>query len=203
MSTPIQEPKKSGNSLLQRLPRLSTTVWILIIVCLFLIAAVPLAMGYLEQFALQQALKLQVSQRQTEYDALQAKMASQPSQATQMEKLKTEAEAAKLLYKNIADNSEITQAILDLAWDPDIDITVTSIGVATSTSKILDKEYPVLVYTLTLTGQVTGFQKFLIAIGKALPSSQYTAINITPTAIEGELDSATMTIQVYCNNLDG
>jgi hypothetical protein len=33
-----------------------------------------------------------------------------------------------------------------------------------------------------------------------LPSSQYTAITITPAAVEGELDSASMVIQVYCNN---
>ena len=183
---------------MQRLPRLSTTVWIIIIVCLFLIAMIPLSLGYLEQSARQQALKLQISQLQSQYDGLKAKMASQPSLTAETGKLKTEAEAARLLYKNVAGNPEVSQAIMDLAWDNDI--TITSMGVSSSTSKILDKEYPVLSYSLSLTGQVANFQNFLIAVGQRLPSSQYTAITITPAAVEGELDSASMSIQVLCNN---
>jgi Tfp pilus assembly protein PilO len=190
--------KKAGSSVLRRLPRLGTRVWILIILCLFLVAVIPLATGYMEQAAQQQALKLQISQLQTQYDALKAKMASQPAAADGMGKLKTEAESAKLLYKNLADNPEISQVIMNLAWDNDI--TLTSMGVTSSKNKILDKEYPVLVYSLSLTGQVANFQNFLIAIGNKLPSSQYTTITITPAAVEGELDTASMVIQVYCNN---
>ena len=200
MAATSNGPTKIKSSILQRLPRLSTSVWILIIVCLFLIAMVPLALGYLEQAARQQSLKLQISQLQLQNDALKAKMASRSPLAVQVEKLKTEAESAKLVYKNVAGNPEVTQAILDLAWDNDI--TITYMGVSTSNSKILTKDYPVLVYRLNLTGQVDNFQKFLRAIGDKLPSSQYTAVNITPAIVEGELDTATMTIQVYCNNLD-
>lgn len=198
MTSNSETAKKAGSSVLRRLPRLGTRVWILIILCLFLVAVIPLATGYMEQAAQQQALKLQISQLQTQYDALKAKMASQPAAADGMGKLKTEAESAKLLYKNLADNPEISQVIMNLAWDNDI--TLTSMGVTSSKNKILDKEYPVLVYSLSLTGQVANFQNFLIAIGNKLPSSQYTTITITPAAVEGELDTASMVIQVYCNN---
>ena len=198
MSTPIEAPKKPGSSILQRLPRLATRIWVLIILCLFLIAVVPLAMGYMTQSARQQALKLQIGQLQPQVDALKAKMASQPSAAAEMGRLKAEAEAAKLLYKSLSDNPEISQVIMDLAWDNHINIT--SMGVSSSKSKILDKEYPVLVYSLSLTGQVANFQNFLIAIGNKLPSSQYSGITITPAIVEGELDRASMGIQVYCNN---
>ena len=198
MTSNSEAPEKAGSSILQRLPRLGTRVWILIILCLFLVAVIPLATGYTEQAAQQQALKLQISQLQTQYDALKAKMASQPPAAAELGKLKTEAEAAKLLYKNVADNPEISQAIMNLAWDNDI--TITSMGVSSSKNKILDKEYPVLVYSLSLTGQVASFQNFLIAIGNKLPSSQYTTITITPATVEGELDTASMVLQVYCNN---
>ena len=200
MAATSNGPTKIKSSILQRLPRLSTSVWILIIVCLFLIAMVPLALGYLEQAARQQSLKLQISQLQLQNDALKAKMASRSSLAVQVEKLKTEAESAKLVYKNVAGNPEVTQAILDLAWDPTVDVTITSIGVSSANSKVLDKNYPVLVYSLSLTGQVDNFQKFLYAIGDKLPSSQYTTVTITPAVVEGELDKATMTIQVYCHN---
>jgi hypothetical protein len=156
---------------------------------------IPLATGYMEQAARQQALKLQISQLQSQYDALKARMASQTSLAAEMGKLKAEAEAARLLYKNVAYNPEISQTIMKLAWDNDI--TITSMGVSSSNSKILGKDYPVLVYSLSLTGQVANFQNFLIAIGKELPSSQYTAITITPATVEGELDTASMGIQFY------
>ena len=198
MATPIQAPEKPGSSILQRLPRLSTRIWVLIILCLFLIAMVPLAMGYMTQSARQQALKLQIGQLQPQVDALKAKMASQPAAAAEMGRLKAEAEAAKLLYKNLADNPEISQVIMDLAWDNNINIT--SMSVSAAKSKILDKEYPVLVYSLSLTGQVAGFQNFLIAIGNKLPSSQYSGISISPAATEGELDTASVGIRVYCSN---
>ena len=73
-------------------------------------------------------------------------------------------------------------------------------SVSSSKSKILGKEYPVLVYSLSLTGQVAGFQNFLIAIGNKLPSSQYSGVSISPAATEGELDTASIGIQVYCSN---
>jgi len=184
--------------ILQRLPRLSSNVWIAIIACLFLVAMIPLAMGYMEQAARQKALKLQISQLQSQYDALKAKMASPSSLTADVGKLKTEAEAAKLAYKDVAANPEVAQVIMDLAWDNDI--TITTMGVSSSKNKILEKEYPVLVYSLSLTGQVAGFQNFLRAIGQKLPSSEYTAVTITPAAVEGELDTASMSIRVYCNN---
>jgi Tfp pilus assembly protein PilO len=198
VATPIEAPKKPGSSILQRLPRLGTRIWVLIILCLFVIAVVPLAMGYMTQSARQQALKLQIGQLQPQVDALKAKMASQPSAAAEMGRLKAEAEAAKLLYKSLADNPEISQVIMDLAWDNHINIT--SMSVSSSKSKILGKEYPVLVYSLSLTGQVAGFQNFLIAIGNKLPSSQYSGVSISPAATEGELDTASIGIQVYCSN---
>jgi Tfp pilus assembly protein PilO len=195
----ISETKTDGKSSIgSRLPRLSTTVWILIIACLVLIAMIPLAMGYLEQAANQQALKLQIIQLQSRYDALKAKMASQPSLTDEVGKLKSEAETAKLAYQEVAYNPEVSQVIMDLAWDNDV--TITTMRVSSAKNKILTQEYPVLVYSLSMTGQVVNFQNFLRAIGQKLPSSEYTSITITPAAVEGELDSASMSVRVYCNN---
>jgi Tfp pilus assembly protein PilO len=185
-------------SILQRLPRLSSTVWILIIACLFLVAMIPLVMGYMEQSAKQQALKLQISQLQSQYDALKVKMASQSSVVAEAGKLKAEADVAKLAYKKVDFNPEVSQVIMDLAWANDL--TITNMGVSSSKSKILAKEYPVLVYSLSMTGQVANFQNFLLAVGQELPSSEYTSITITPAGVEGELDRASMGIRVYCNN---
>ncbi|MDD5648596.1 MAG: hypothetical protein PHY03_06645, partial [Dehalococcoidia bacterium] len=64
----------------------------------------------------------------------------------------------------------------------------------------LGTDYPVLTYTLSLTGQVANFQNFLIAAGIKLPSSQFINVTINPAKVSGELDKASINMQVYCNN---
>jgi hypothetical protein len=64
---------------------------------------------------------------------------------------------------------------------------------------VLGSDYPVLSYSLTLTGQVANFQNFLIDTGKRLPSCQFTSVIISPATVEGELDNASIDMLVYCN----
>jgi len=195
-----QEPTKIKSGILQRLPRLSTSVWILLIVCLFVIAMVPLVLGYFEQDARQQSLKLQTTQLQSLTDALKAKTPGPASPSAGIVELNAEAEKYKAYFPKLTDNPEVSQSILDLAWDPNIDITIISLSVSSTNNKILGKDYPMLVYSLSLTGQVDNFQKFLRAVGAKWRTSEYTAVTITPAIVEGELDKAAMTIQVYCKN---
>jgi len=198
VASPIEAPKKVGNSILQRLPRLSTSVWLILIFCLFLVAMIPMATGYLEQSSKQEALRLQINQLQSQYDAIKAKMAGQTSLTTEVGQLKAEAEAAKLQYKNVSDNPEVSQALMDLAWK--YDITIISMSVDISQSTVLGTNYPALKYVLNLSGQVANFQNFLIEVGNKLPSSQYLEITITPATVEGNLDTASMSIMIMCNN---
>jgi len=87
---------------------------------------------------------------------------------------------------------------MDLAWD--YDITITSMTVSQAINKMLGTDYTVLTYSLSLTGQAANFQNFLHAVGNKLPSSLFTSVTIKPATVEGELDNASITIQVYCNN---
>ena len=198
MASPVETPKKTGNSILQRLPRLSTSIWLIVILCLFLIAMIPLATGYMAQSSQQQALRMQVSQLQSQYDAVKAKMAGQASLSTDVGKLKAEADAATKLYEEGCDNLLSSQILMDLAWKNDV--TITSMSVSSAQSKILDTTYPGFSYSLSLSGQVAGFQNFLIAVDKRFPSSQYQNITITPATVEGNLDSASISIQILCNS---
>ena len=197
MASPVEAPKKASNSILQRLPRLSTSVWLIVILCLFLIAMIPMATGYLEQSSKQQALRLQINQLQSQYDAIKAKIAGQSSLSTEVGKLKAEAEAARKLYEEACDNLKSSQILMDLAWKNDINIT--SMSVSSSQGTILGTNYPALTYDLSLSGQVANFQNFLIAVGNRFPSSQYLNITITPATIEGNLDIASMSIRIMCN----
>jgi hypothetical protein len=198
VASPVEAPKVTKNSIFQRLPRLSTSVWLILILALFLIVMVPLVTGYIEQVSQQAAIQLQIDQVQSQITALKVKMASQSSAATEAAKMKADLEGAKLQYKNIGDNAEVSQILMNLAWD--YDITIASMNVSQGTNKMLGADYPVLTYSLSLTGQVANFQNFLIAVGKKLPSSQCTVVTLTPATVEGELDNAAINILVYCNN---
>ncbi len=197
MASPVEAPKVTKSNISQRLPRLSTSVWLILILALFLIVMVPMVTGYIERASQQAAMQLQVDQIQSEIDTLKAKMASQSTVTAEAARMKADLEAAKLQYKNVGDNPEVSQIIMDLAWQ--YDITIVGMTVSQAVYKILGTDYPVLSYSLSLSGQVANFQNFLIAVGDRLPSSQFVNVAISPATIEGELDMATINMQVYCN----
>jgi len=158
---------------------------------------VPMVTGYIDQTSQQAAIQTQINDIQSQIDALKAKTTSQSGAAVEAGKMKADLEAARSQYRNIGDNAEVSKIIMDLAWN--YDITITGMTVSHAKNKILDSDYPVLNYALTLSGQVANFQNFIIAAGNRLPSCQYTSITINPATVEGELDKATVSLQVYCN----
>ncbi|MDD5398397.1 MAG: hypothetical protein PHU70_04870 [Dehalococcoidia bacterium] len=198
MASPVEAPKEAKSNILQRLPRLSNSVWLILILALFLIVMVPMVTGYMEQASQQSAIQIQINEVQTQIDDLKARMESQSAISNQAGEVKKELEAARLQYKKIGNNPEVSKILMDLAWD--YDITITNMTVTQGVNKILGTDYPVLTYTLSLTGQVANFQNFLIAAGIKLPSSQFINVTINPAKVSGELDKASINMQVYCNN---
>ncbi len=198
MASPLEAPKATKSSILQRLPRLSNSVWLILILALFLIVVVPMVTGYIEQVSKQSAIQAQINDVQSQINDLKAKMASQTGVSVEAIDIKKQLEAARQQYKKVGNNPEVSKILMDLAWDNDI--TITSMTVTQGVNKILGSEYPVLTYTLSLTGQVASFQNFLIAVGVKLPSSQVTSVTISPATVVGELDKATINMQIYCSN---
>ncbi|MBN1690087.1 MAG: hypothetical protein JW901_03595 [Dehalococcoidia bacterium] len=198
MASPVEAPKAPNPNILQRLPRLSTSVWMILILALFLIVMVPMATDYFEQISQQAAIQTQLDQVQAQLDVLESGITSQSIAAGESAKLKAEVEAAELQYKNVGDNPEVSKIIMDIAWDNDI--TIVDMNVSQSLNKILGTDYPVLSYSLSLSGQVANFQNFLIAVGKRIPLCQFTSVTIRPAQVYGELDDALINLQVYCNN---
>lgn len=170
----------------------------ILILALFLIVMVPMVTGYIDQTTQQAAVQLQIDQVQLQIDEVKAKISSLTSVTAEAAKLKADVETARLQYKNIGDNPEVSKVLMDLAWD--YDITITGMIVSQAVNKVLGTDYPVLSYSMNLTGQVANFQNFLIAAGRKLPTTQFTSVIIKPATVEGELDTATMNLQVYCNN---
>ena len=172
--------KPSGGSIFQKLPRLSTSVWLLIIFALVLVAAVPMITAYIDATSQQALLRDRLSKLQAQYAGLQKQITPQGALATQVNQLKSEVEAARLVYGNACDGVETSQDLINMAWQ--YDVTITSLVANPVTVKIQGKEYPGISYVLNMRGQVANFQNYLIEVGNKFPSSRPAAVSIQPSA---------------------
>ena len=197
MVSPVEAPKPSGGSILQKLPKLSTSIWLLIIVVLVLIAVVPMVTSYIDSTSAQGPLRDQLSQLQGRYASLQKQLSTPAAQAAQINQLKSDVDAARQVYGTACDSVATSQKLLDMAWD--YDITITNVATSTVSGKISGKDYSGTSYVLTMSGQVASFQNYLIAVGNKFASSKPTSITISPATEQGALDKATLTIWIVCN----
>jgi uncharacterized membrane-anchored protein YhcB (DUF1043 family) len=197
MVVPIDTKKPSGGNIMQKLPRLSAFVWVLIIVVLVLVVIIPMLTSYFDQMSQQNILRDNLSKLQSQYIDLQKQISSQGNAATEINRLKSDVESARLLYGNSCDSIVISKELMDLAWK--YDITITTISASGTSAKIQGKDYSGTAYDLVMGGQVANFQNYLIAVGEKFPTSKIQNVNILPAADQGTLDSANMTIVILCN----
>lgn len=191
-SSGIADSKRPG--VFSGLPRISTSVWLIVIGALFLIAMVPLTLNYVDAVSQLSLLQTQLDQLQARYDSLKKSQASEASLTAEINTVRTDLESVRKAYKSAQDNPDISQVLISLA--DNYDITITSMAVISSSTKILGTDYQALSYTLNLSGQVANFQNFLLATAGKLPASQIVNYNILPAQVEGDLDKATITLQM-------
>jgi hypothetical protein len=193
----VGSQKGNKSNIFQKLPRLSTSIWLLIVFSLFFIIAVPMFLGFFSEMSSQTLLRGQLAQLQSRYNDLQKQTGSQAALLGEVTALKVDVDKARLSYRNVEDSIEVSQDLVDLAWK--YDVTINAMTMSQSLAKYSGLEYPVLVYMLDMTGQVPAFQNFLLAVGNKLPSSQVASVVISPASDQGKLDKATITIKVVCN----
>ncbi|RPJ64296.1 MAG: hypothetical protein EHM12_00010 [Dehalococcoidia bacterium] len=197
MVSPVSANKPSGGNIFSKLPRLSTSIWLLIIVALVLIVCVPMVTAYFDSSSQQAALQDRLSKLQTQYAGLQKELTPQGSLTAQVNQLRLDVEAAESIYGNACDSVETSRDLIDLAWQ--YDITITNISASAVITKIKGKDYAGTSYLITMSGQVSNFQNYLIALGNKFPTSQPTEVEIKPAKVQGTLDAATIKIFVVCN----
>lgn len=197
MALPVDTQKSSSNGIFQKLPRLSTFTWLIVIIGLVLVAAVPLITSYSDQIAKQGPLKEKLAKLKAQDVSLQQQLSSQGSLTSQINSLKLEVESTKARYGNACNSVDTSRALLDLAWQ--YDVTIVSMAASPATVKIEGKDYAGTSYVLALSGQVSNFQNFLVGLGKEFASSQPADVLIQPATQVGMLDHATLTLTVVCN----
>jgi hypothetical protein len=195
MASPV-ESAKTSNGVFKRLPRLSNSVWLLIIVALVLVVSVPPFMSYIDEQSKQAPLRERLVTLQGQYAALQKQIASQGSLSTEIARLKSDIEVARGAYGDSCDTIEASNSLINLAWQNDI--TILTMSASSSSAKIQGKDYPGTSYVLSVTGQTPSFQNYMRAVGEKFVSSQTVDIMIQPATAEGMLDHATLTIRMVC-----
>ena len=182
---------------MQRLPRLSTTVWLIIIVVLVAVVAVPMITSYTDETAKQAPLKDRLAKLQSQYADLQKQLGSQGSMTAQINALKADIVTVHAGYGHACDSIEMSKDLIDLAWQNDV--TILSMASSSVKVKIQEKDYPGTSYIIRLSGQVPNFQNYLIDMGNKFASSRPADILIQPATKQGELDHAVLTINILCN----
>jgi len=195
---PADSSKSATSSLLQRLPRLSTSVWLIIVGALFLIAIVPIAMSYSDEIYRQSALNDRLVELETQYNVLQGQLTAQTSVDSEISKLSSDIAAQRAIYGNACDSIETAQRLINLAWQ--YDITITSMSISSGTTQIQGTDYPVTIYALGMNGWIQNFLNFIRDLDKVLPSSMASDINMQPAQAQGNPDQASVTITVVCTN---
>ena len=170
MASPVNTKKPSKGSLFQKLPRISTSVWILIIVVLVLVVSIPMITSYMDQTAQQSVLNANLAKLKSQYTGLQQQLSSQADVTTEINRLKSDVDSARQFYGTACDSIETSQKLMDLAWE--YDITIITISANNTPIKISGADYSGTSYVLNMKGQVANFQNYLIALGNNFPSKQ-------------------------------
>jgi uncharacterized membrane-anchored protein YhcB (DUF1043 family) len=198
MVSPVETQNPKRANILRKLPRLSNSVWILLIIVLVLIISIPMITSYLDQASQQGALRENLFKLQSQYAGLKQQLASQGDITAEISRLKSDADSARRIYGTACDSIETSQQLMDLSWK--WDITITTVTTSATVSKILDRDdYPGTTYVLGMKGQVANFQNYLIELGEKFPSSKIENINILPSSTQGTLDTAIMNIVIICH----
>lgn len=195
MIRPESEEKKK--SWLDRLPKLGRASQLILLVGIFLILFIPMWMIYQQQPAKQAQLEQELSNLET---ILAAPTTKKDILEAEIKQAEAELEAAKAVFLDPNQGPEIIDRLLELAESNDIDVTKTE--VSTSQEKITvgenKIEYPMLTFDIDLKGQVPRFQNFLLALDDNFPTCQVKEVKFSITEEEGEEDTASIKIDLFC-----
>jgi hypothetical protein len=195
---PANASKIATGGLLKRLPRLSTSVWLIIVGALFLIAILPIALSFSDEIYRQSALNNRLVELGTQYNDLQGQLTAQTSVDSEISKLSADIAAQRAIYGSACDSIETAQKLINLAGQ--YDITITSMSISSATAQIQGTDYPVTIYALGMNGWIQNFLNFIRDLDHVLPSSIATDITMQPAQAQGAPDQATITVTVYCTN---
>ena len=189
MMQPQTPEKKKG--FLDSLPKLGRVSQLVILIAVFLavFAGLMLINHQLANKQIQQQKNLALLQRiLASGQTPQAKFEADLAQTT------AQAEAAEATFPTPDQTPEILDTLLQIAEDNDLYVTRTAVESETKKGEI----GPTLSFTIGLSGQVSMFQNFLLALDTKLPTSRIASFAFAVAGSTGAYDAATIKIEVLC-----
>ena len=195
MIQPETSKKKKG--LFNRLPKLGRASQLALIVGIFLVIFVPMWLIYQQQPAKQADLEVTLSNLEK---ILAVQTTPKEKLETEFKQADAELEVAKAAFPNPNQSPEIIEELLKLAESNDIYVTGTKLS---ASQRALTKtegaiKWSILTFDISLKGQVPKFQNFLLALDSKLPTYQVKEVTFQIAAKEGEEDTASLKIEVFC-----
>jgi hypothetical protein len=192
---PVQQDNKK-QSLFARLPRVSSTSRLVLLLGIFLIILIPLLLINQQQPAKQADLQQQLF--------LLQKIQSSPLGKTDTVKYDIK-QADGELQKLVAElprpdqSPDILTRLINLGSTYGVTVIKTEIksGPLQLIPMSKDKtQYPAISFTLGLKGQVSKFQNFMLALEK-FPYCRISELTFTPAIIKGDEDQASIQLDLF------
>lgn len=195
MIQPETPEKKKG--FFDRLPKLGRASQLVLIVGIFLVIFIPMWLIYQQQPAKQTELKGTLSNLEK---ILAVQKTPKEKLEAELKQAEAELEVARAAFPNPNQSPEIIEELLKLAESNDIYVTGTKLS---ASRRALSKtegtiEWSVLTFDISLKGQVPKFQNFLLALDSKFPTYQVKEVTFQIAEKEGEEDTASLKIEVFC-----
>ena len=179
--------------------KIGTTGRLILLIGVFLVIVVPLFLALSQQ----QARQIELDQQ---YAILQKSLASQVAPDTIRKEMATEIrnaedalDASGAMFLTPDRSPEIMDKLIDLAKSSDIEITKALVGTDTDSIRVgADTlQFPVLNFDISLKGQVSKFQNFLLALNGIFPASELKKVYFNIPEAEDEFATANVVVSVY------
>jgi len=197
MIEPEKEQKKKP--LAERLPKISRLSQVILIVGILAIIFIALYMVGAGQAKQQDELRENISMLQRGVSSGTQEEPRDKLQA-QIRQIEAETEAARAMFPEPDQLTEIMDRFIKLAKSYDIEVTST--GVTMTQKKLMigaaEVAYDVYTFSLSLQGMAPNFQNFLLSLDDTVSTSRINQVTIKLALTENERDAATVSIDVYC-----
>jgi cell division protein FtsL len=193
-----QEERKA-KPLAERLPKIGRVSQVILIVGILAIIIIALYVVGAQQAKQQDELRENITTLQRGVTAGTQEEPKDKMQA-QIRQIEAETEAARAMFPEPDQLTEIMDKLIKLAKSYDIEVTGT--GVTATKKKLtigaVPVEYDVYTFSFSLQGMAPNFQNFLLALDNTAPTSRINQVTIKLATTENERDTATVSIDVYC-----
>ncbi len=192
-----QPTRKTDKVRAIKLPGLSRTSQLVLVIGIFLALFIPTYFVYQQQPKIQQQLATTLSNLEK---ALASPTTPKIKLETELKAVEQELEAVKAQYPATSLAPEIADRLFSLAREHDAIVTMCKTSI--SKKKLGEGkdviEFPVLVFELGLKGQMPNFQNFLISVGTEFPTSEFKQVSLTIPEKEEAEHTATIIIEMLC-----